>query len=81
MQDDELMLLSWTQLTAILMLDADNDEYAAAQQEVASQLLERYQIEQMHMLSRSFDGYTISYLKSGEDKITTFPLEEVEELL
>ena len=81
MGDEELLLLGWTQLAAVLMLDPENDEYAMAQQEILSKLEEQFRIEQIQLLARSFDGYTIAYNESGEGKITTFTLDEVEELL
>ena len=81
LEDDKILLLSWTQLAAVLMLDPENEEYAMAQQEVTSKLEEEYRISELQLLARSFDGYTISYQEKGEGKITTFSLEEAEELL
>ena len=78
--DDEILLLSWTQLAAVLMLDPENDDYAIAQQEIAYKLEDQFHIEQIQLLSCSFDGYTITYVQDRESKITTFTLDEVEEL-
>ncbi len=81
LKDDHILLLSWTQLAAVLMLDPENEEYATAQQEITMKLDEEYRIIGLQLLARSFDGYTIAYEEKGEGKITTFSLEEAEELL
>lgn len=81
MSDSEILLLSWTQLEAILALDPDQDEYASARAEITASLEEQFAITNPQLQSRSVADYTVSYEEHGEQKIIRFLLEEVEELV
>lgn len=79
MEDFELLLLSWTQLTALEMIDP-NDKHVGGKKDLEEALLADFDITSLTLISRTFDTYTIAFEKKGEQQEIIFEANDVESI-
>jgi hypothetical protein len=79
MEDFEILLLSWTQLTAMELIDPDA-RFQRDKKQIEETLLADFDVSNPKLISRSFDTYKVSYQRKGETKEITFEAEDVESI-
>jgi hypothetical protein len=79
MEDFEILLLSWTQLTAMELIDPDA-RFQRDKKQIEETLLADFDVSNPKLISRSFDTYKVSYQRKGEPKEITFEAEDVESI-
>lgn len=77
--DMELLILSWTQVEAMLLLGSDPD-FEEAQADLLDKLSTGYDVKDLQIVARTYDEYTVSYVKGKETLLITFPSEEVDSI-
>lgn len=79
MDDHEILLLSWTQLTAMEMIDP-SERHKQDKYQIEEALLADFDITNPQLISRSFDTYKVSYERRGETDEVTFETDDVESI-
>jgi hypothetical protein len=79
MDDHEILLLSWTQLTAMEMLDPD-ERHKQDKIQIEETLLADFDITNPQLVSRSFGTYKVLYNRKGETEEISFDTEDVESI-
>jgi hypothetical protein len=78
MQDYEILLLSWTQLTALKLM-GETDETGALRV-LEDKLSNEYKITDISLVGRTYNEYTVGFSKDGENQLVRFDAEEVESI-
>ena len=76
--DAELFILSFARLAVALLLDPNNATYLEAQREIERRLRESFAVTELQMVARSTGDYTLACKFGAEQKLFTFPSEDVE---
>ncbi|BCJ87294.1 hypothetical protein [Effusibacillus dendaii] len=79
MMDFELLLLSWTQLTALQMILGDTSETASLRT-IEEKLRDSFEISNIQLVGRTLDEYAVAFTKGQEKQIIRFDTEEVESI-
>ncbi|UOF91932.1 hypothetical protein LSG31_06745 [Fodinisporobacter ferrooxydans] len=79
MEDFELLLMSWTQLTALEMIDP-HDEHVKEKQTIEEALLADFDITSPKLINRTLTVYKVSYSQKEEIHEISFGAEEVESI-
>ena len=76
--DAELFILSFARLAVALLLDPNNATYLEAQREIERRLRESFAVTELQMVAHSTRDYTVACKFDAEQKLFTFPSEDVE---
>ncbi|MCI0183806.1 MAG: hypothetical protein OWR52_09185 [Acidibacillus sp.] len=77
--DAELFILSYAKIETALLFTPQNERYISAKREIEKKLEQEYHITQLQVMARSVDLYTVAYKEQDEQKIISFPADEVED--
>jgi hypothetical protein len=79
MEDFELLLLSWTQLTAVQMVLGDNHDTESLRL-IEDKLEDEHGVTDIQLVGRTYDEYTIAFSNKGENQLIRFDADEVESI-
>jgi len=77
--DLELLLLSWAQLTAVELVMAD-EETLAAKSDLIATLSTRFSVTDIHLVERTVAHYVIGFREHNKEKTLQFDSDEVESI-
>lgn len=79
MNDYEILLLSWAQMTALEFIDT-HEEYASNRRQIEEKLLTEFDVKEIQLVGRTYDEYAVAFQHQGENKMIRFSAEEVESI-
>lgn len=77
--DAELFILSYAKIATALLFTPQNESYISAKRAIEEKLEQEYHITQLQVMARSVDLYTVAYKEQDEQKLISFPADEVED--
>lgn len=79
MEDLELLLLSWTQLTAVQLVMGD-EHGTESLRLIENKLADEHKVTEISLVGRTYDEYAIAYQKNGENLMIRFDSDDVESI-
>lgn len=79
MNDYEILLLSWAQLTALQLVMGDEHDIESLRL-IENKLEAEYDITEINLVGRTYETYTISFQKDGEVQLIRFDADEVDSI-
>lgn len=79
MEDLELLLLSWTQLTAVQLVMGEEHDTESLRL-IESKLAAEFKVTDVQLVGRTYEEYAIAYQQKGDNHIIRFDADEVESI-
>nr|NNM91213.1 hypothetical protein [Bacilli bacterium] len=77
--DAQVFLVSWAQVKNALFLDPQDTAYQAALQRVEERLKEDFSIDEMQLMTRDQEAYTVAYKRHGKMHLLPIDADEIED--